>query len=92
MKYYSEITKNVYDSEEECLEAEAKVKEKEDEAKKKEAEKKQREEEVEKAFEEALAAYDRAEELLAKFNEDYNIQKKSRTKIPWSLAELMYYL
>ena len=75
MKYYSEITKNFYTNEEECLEAERILVEKqkaaEAEKQKIAAERKARAEEIEEAKEAFIAARNRYNELLTKFCEDY---------------------
>ena len=75
MKYYSEITKNYYDNEAACLEAEeAAVAEANEEKAKIEALKKERAErakEVEDALRAANDAEKHAHELLEKFVNDY---------------------
>lgn len=71
MKFYSEQTKKLYDSEDDLRKAEEKLVE----LQKKEDEKKQaranRAKEVEDAFKTASDAYARANTLLKKFTDDY---------------------
>ena len=64
MKYYSEITKKVYDTEDELKKAELAVENKKS-AREKEAK------EVEKLCKEAAAASDKAKKALADFNKKY---------------------
>ena len=64
MKYYSEITKNLYDSKEELVKAEAEVV-------KSKADRAERAKEVNEALKAATAAQKKANELLAKFVKDY---------------------
>ena len=75
MKYYSEITKNHYDTEKQCLDAEATAIAKANEEKAKlEALKKERADrakEVEDALKAANEAEKHAHELLTKFVNDY---------------------
>lgn len=71
MKFYSEATKKLYDSEEDLKKAESKLVE----LQKKEEEKKQaratRAKEVEEAFKSASDAYSNAYKLLKEFTQDY---------------------
>lgn len=75
MKYYSEVLKKIFDSEQDCAEAEEAQKKKEEEAKleaeKKASERKARAAEVEEAMKQATAASARYRKLLKKFCEDY---------------------
>ena len=75
MKYYSDVTKILYDSEKDLVADETKVKE---EAERKAAETKKKNEtratrakEVQEALKAATAATDKAQELLSKFVKDY---------------------
>ncbi len=71
MKFYSEKTEKLYDSEEELKQAESQL----EEAQKKEEEKKQaraaRAKEVEDAFKAASEAQKKANDLLVAFTKDY---------------------
>ena len=75
MKYYSEQTKQFYDSVEECEEAEnalVEAKKKADlEAKAKSEAREKRAEEVTDAIHEARLAYEKMDKLLLEFNKDY---------------------
>ena len=87
MKYYSELTKKVYDTPELLEEAEKVVLEANKEKEKKLAERAERAKAVENAFEEARKAKVKVEELLAEFLNDYEsfhttIKSSSADKIP----------
>lgn len=75
MKYYSEETKKLYDSEEELAKAEEVVKEarekREQLLKEKKEQRAARAKEVEDAFKEAKEAADKANKLLSEFCKDY---------------------
>lgn len=75
MKYYSEITKTMFNTVEELQKAEAAVikreKEKADAEKAKAAQRATRAKEVEKAFKDAEAARRKAAKLLQDFTKDY---------------------
>lgn len=80
MKYYSELTKKVYDSVEDVEKAEAELR-KEEEVK--EAAKQERADaakKVEEAFKEASEANKRAKELLDEFLKKYGSFHKTYTK------------
>lgn len=71
MKYYSELTKKVYDTPELLEEAEKVVLEVNKEKEKKLAERAERAKAVEAAFENAQKARQEADDLLSKFCKDY---------------------
>ena len=71
MKYYSELTKKVYDTPELLEEAEKVVLEANKEKEKKLAERAERAKAVEAAFEKAQKARQEADDLLSKFCKDY---------------------
>ena len=75
MKFYSELTKRLYNTEKELVEAETKVKNAEAEKiaaeKAKKAERATRAKEVEKALKEANAAQAKVIKLLKDFTKDY---------------------
>lgn len=75
MKYYSETLKSLFESKEECEEAELKAKKAKEEAEKKskalKEQRKERAAEVEKALEELSNAEKNYKELLSKFITDY---------------------
>jgi len=75
MKYYSEITKNYYNTEKECVEAEQKIqqqrKEQEAKAKKLVEEKKGRANEVQEAYKALREAQKKYNELKNAFIKDY---------------------
>jgi len=75
MKFYSEVTKQLYNTEKELIEAETKIKnaeaEKEAAEKAKKAERAVRAKEVENALKEANAAQAKAIKLLKSFTKDY---------------------
>ena len=71
MKYYSEITKDVYETVDALEEAEAKKKEELAAFEKEKAEKKRRAEEVSAAFAEVKEAQTKANKLLDDFCKDY---------------------
>lgn len=71
MKYYSELTKKVYDTPELLEEAEKVVLEANKEKEKKLAERAERAKAVEVAFEKAQKARQEADDLLSKFCKDY---------------------
>lgn len=71
MKYYSEVTKKVYDTPELLEEAEKAVLEANKEKERKLAERAERAKEVENAFAEAQEARKKADELLSEFCKDY---------------------
>lgn len=70
-KYYSDITKKYYDTEEECIEAEAFVEAAEREKEEKLAKRAERAKEVQEKFEEAEKVRKEANELLEAFLKDY---------------------
>ena len=75
MKYYSELTKRFYDSEEACINDERKMREEieaaENEKRKAEETRRQRTAEVDKARENYINARKQYNEVLSKFCEDY---------------------
>lgn len=71
MKYYSEVTKKVYDTPEALNEAEEVVVKEYKEKEKKLTERAERAKEVENAFMEAQAARKKADDLLSEFCRDY---------------------
>lgn len=71
MKYYSELTKKVYDTPELLEEAEKVVLEANKEKEKKLAERAERAKAVENAFVEVKAARKKADDLLSEFCRDY---------------------
>lgn len=71
MKYYSELTKEVYDTPELLEEAEKVVLEANKEKERKLTERAERAKAVEKAFAEAREARKKADELLSEFCKDY---------------------
>ena len=77
--YQSELLDKVFESEEECLEAEKEHEKKLALEKAKKEERKERAEEVDQAFKDANEAYEKAKELLNKFCEDYGVYHKSYT-------------
>ena len=77
--YQSELLDKVFETEEECLEAEKEHEKKLALEKAKKEERKQRAEEVEQAFKDANEAYANAKELLNKFCDDYGTFHKSFT-------------
>ena len=83
MKYYSEITKKLYDTEEEIKKAEENLKKmeaiKEAQEKKKKAERATRAKEVEDAFKAATEAKNKANKLLSDFAKDYGYFHMSYT-------------
>ena len=98
MKYYSEVTKKLYDSEDAVKTAEENLKKieaiKEAEEKKKKAERAARAKEVEDAFKAATEARDKANKLLSAFTKDYGYFHMSYTnndKAPkTSLVDLLF--
>ena len=72
MKYYSELTKEVYDTPELLEEAEKVVLEANKEKERKLTERAERAKAVEKAFAEARESRKKADELLSEFCKDYN--------------------
>lgn len=87
MKYYSELTKKVYDTPELLEEAEKVVLEANKEKEKKLAERAERAKAVENAFAEAQAARKKADDLLSEFCRDYGsfhttIKSSSVDKVP----------
>lgn len=84
MKFYSEITKKLYDTEKELVKAENEIKVKEIAAKeaeiKKKAERKNRAKEVEEALKVANDAQNKAIQLLKDFTRDYGYFHISYTK------------
>lgn len=75
MKYYSELTKRFYDSEEACINDEHKMREEieaaENEKRKTAETRRQRAAEVDKARENYITARKQYNEVLSKFCEDY---------------------
>ena len=75
MKYYSEVLKKIFDSEDECAKAEEAQAKKEEEAKlaaeRKAKERKERAAEVETAMKEMQNAINHYREVLSKFCKDY---------------------
>jgi predicted nucleic acid-binding Zn-ribbon protein len=75
MKYYSEVTKQMYDTEQALLAAEQKVKEAEEkvaaEKRRLKEEKAARTKEMNQAFDDLAAARNRVNELLLKYTQDY---------------------
>lgn len=71
MKYFSEITQKLYDSEELLQEAEKKEAEKRIEKEKKDETRKKRAAEVEEAMKEVVAAKEKADRLMGEFVRDY---------------------
>jgi len=84
MKFYSEITKKLYDTEKELVKAENEIKVKEIAAReaeiKKKAERKSRAKEVEEALKAANDAQSKAIQLLKEFTRDYGYFHISYTK------------
>lgn len=84
MKFYSEITKKLYDTEKELVKAENEIKVKEIAAReaeiKKKAERKNRAKEVEEALKVANDAQNKAIQLLKDFTRDYGYFHISYTK------------
>lgn len=84
MKFYSEITKKLYDTEKELVKAENEIKVKEIAAReaeiKKKAERKNRAKEVEEALKAANDAQSKAIQLLKEFTRDYGYFHISYTK------------
>ena len=64
MKFYSELTKKLYDTKEDLQKAEV-------EMTKQKADRAERAKEVKKAYEEAVAAQNKARKLLNEFTKDY---------------------
>ena len=85
MKYYSEVTKSLYDTEKELHKAEEKLiaerNEREAAEKKKSAERKARADEVAAAREAAMAAQKKYNELLNAFVKDYGSYHMSVSNI-----------
>ena len=80
MKYYSEVTKKMYDTEDALKTAEAAEAKKKAEADLKSQQRASRAKEVEDAFKAAQAAFDKYTELRNKFVEDYGSYHMSYTK------------
>lgn len=83
MKYYSDITKKFYDTQGECVKAEAEAKQKADKEKyekeKAAAERKARAQEVEDARKTMVVARSKYAELLEAFTRDYHTYHLSLT-------------
>lgn len=75
MKYYSEVTKQMYDTEQDLLAAEQKIKEAEEKVAEKKRrlkeEKAARTKEMNQAFDDLAAARKRVNDLLLKYTQDY---------------------
>jgi predicted NBD/HSP70 family sugar kinase len=71
MKYYSDVTKKLYSSEEELVKAEKQVSEKEAKEKEIKAKRAERAKAVDAAFEEAKKANEKANKVLEDFIKDY---------------------
>ena len=71
MKYFSEITNSVYDTEQELIEAEELVEKEEEKKKIAKAERAEREKEIEEAIRDAAEAQKKVNELIDAFVADY---------------------
>ena len=71
MKFYSEVTKQLYDNEKDLIKAEEKIAAEEQAKKAKDAEKGKRAKEVEAAYKASVEAQNKFNELKNKFIEDY---------------------
>ena len=84
MKYYSDVTKKLYDSEQECAEAEALVLKKKQEeeaaAAKKSQERKVRAEAIDASYEKLMAAQKEYSQLVYDFVKDYGSYHKTYSK------------
>lgn len=85
MKYYSDVTKKLYDSEQACAEAEALVLKKKQEeeaaAAKKSQERKARAEAIDASYEKLMAAQKEYSQLVSDFVKDYGSYHKTYSKI-----------
>ena len=85
MKFYSEITKKIYDSEKDCVEAEAAIlkqrKAEEEAAAKKSQERKARAEAIDASYEKMLAAQKEYSQLVSEFVKDYGSYHKTYSKL-----------
>lgn len=92
MKFYSDVTKKMYDTEIECRKAESAfnkaLKEKEDAERRKSEERKARAQKVEEARAEMAKAREKYDKLLADFCKDYGSYHYSITT-PTSLSEYL---
>lgn len=81
MKYYSDLTKKLYDSEQECAEAEAtllkKRQEEEEATAKKAQERKARAEAIDASYERLAAAQKEYSQLVSEFVKDYGAYHKT---------------
>ena len=77
MKYFSEVTKSVYDTEEELLEAEAKVAQEEEKKEIAKQERAEKAKEIDEAIKVAAAAQKKVDELIDEFVTEYGSYHKT---------------